>query len=78
MTQAVCVPYRYDTMPPTGKPRSKKPPPTPKQSRPWDIPPLPAKGDAKSEITLAAVGLALSQWEYLEGLPREGNVRGGD
>jgi hypothetical protein len=33
---------------------------------PWDIPPLPKKGDASKSITYEAVGLALSNWESFE------------
>lgn len=56
-------------MSPTGKPRPKKspPPPTPKRSKAWDIPPFPKRGDRRAQKTHAEVGLALSQWEYLEG-----------
>jgi hypothetical protein len=53
----------------TGKARAKKPPPppTPPQPKPWDMPPLPQRGDDERETTFAAVGLALSKWEYFEG-----------
>jgi hypothetical protein len=37
----------------------------PKQ--PWGIPDPPQMGDASNEITFAAVGEALSQWEFFEG-----------
>lgn len=34
---------------------------------PWDIPPLPKRGDSTKSITYEAVGLALSNWEFFEG-----------
>jgi hypothetical protein len=33
---------------------------------PWDIPPLPKRGDLSAQITWAAVGKALTEWEELE------------
>jgi hypothetical protein len=48
-------------------PKKPRPPPTPKQPKPWDIPPLPIRGDANKQDTFSAVGMALSQWEYFEG-----------
>jgi len=56
-------------MSPTGKKRVRKPPPppTPKQKKPWDVPPTPKTGDADPDTTYAAVGRALSQWELFEG-----------
>ncbi len=55
-------------MSPGKKPRIKKPPPppTPKTPKPWDVPPQPKIGDSDREITYAAVGRALSQWELFE------------
>lgn len=49
--------------------RAKKPrpPPTPPAPKAWDMPPLPKSGDTEEQITFAAVGVALSRWEYLEG-----------
>jgi hypothetical protein len=35
-------------------------------SKPWDDPPHPKRGDKKADLTYAAVGRALTQWEYLE------------
>ena len=35
-------------------------------TNPWDIPPLPKKGDASKSSTYEAVGLALSNWEFFE------------
>src|SRR5689334_3074896 len=35
-------------------------------SKPWDDPPHPKRGDKKADTTYAAVGRALTQWEYLE------------
>jgi hypothetical protein len=32
----------------------------------WDVPPLPDHGDDDQTVLFAAVGKALSQWEYLE------------
>lgn len=54
---------------PTEKPKTKKqrPPPTPPQPKPWDIPLLPSCGDLDKNSTYVAVGMALSQWEYFEG-----------
>ena len=56
-------------MSPTGKKRLKKtrPPPTPKGSKPWDMPSLPKRGDRLRDDTFIAVGRALSQWEHFEG-----------
>lgn len=56
-------------MSPTGKKRAKKarPPPTPPQLKPWDMPPLPTCGDQYREDTFIGVGRALSQWEHFEG-----------
>jgi hypothetical protein len=34
--------------------------------KPWDDRPHPKRGDKKADITYAAVGRALTQWEYLE------------
>lgn len=34
---------------------------------PWDRPPLPKHGDADQDITYAAVGRVLTNWEYIEG-----------
>jgi len=34
--------------------------------KPWDDPPHPKRGDKKADMTYAAVGRALTQWEYLE------------
>jgi hypothetical protein len=34
--------------------------------QPWEIPDIPQMGDASNEITFAAIGEALSQWEYFE------------
>jgi hypothetical protein len=34
--------------------------------KPWDDPPHPKQGDKNITTTYAAVGQALSQWEYLE------------
>jgi hypothetical protein len=34
---------------------------------PWDIPPIPTRGDLDAETIFAAVGGALSQWEFFEG-----------
>jgi hypothetical protein len=48
------------------KPKKQRPPPTPKQPHLWDQPPPPKTGDAKDEITFAAVGRSLSAWERLE------------
>jgi hypothetical protein len=51
------------------KQRAKKerPPPTPKEPKPWDIPPIPDdEGDAAPDITFAAVGRALTNWERFE------------
>jgi hypothetical protein len=33
----------------------------------WDVPALPSFGDVDKEVLFAAVGRALSQWEYFEG-----------
>jgi Holliday junction resolvase-like predicted endonuclease len=33
---------------------------------PWDIPPFPDHGDADPNVTFAAVGRAMSEWERLE------------
>jgi hypothetical protein len=33
---------------------------------PWDIPPLPEHGDPSIDLTFAAVGRAMSEWEELE------------
>ena len=33
---------------------------------PWDVPPLPEKGDETNSATFEAVGRATSDWEYLE------------
>jgi hypothetical protein len=33
---------------------------------PWDIPPFPEHGDPSAELTYAAVGRAMSEWETLE------------
>ena len=33
---------------------------------PWDIPPFPAHGDSSPELTFAAVGRAMTEWEELE------------
>jgi len=35
-------------------------------TNPWDIPPLPKKGDTSKSSTYEAVGLALSNWEEVE------------
>jgi hypothetical protein len=35
-------------------------------SKPWDDPRHPKRGDKKADMTYAAVGRALTQWEYLE------------
>jgi hypothetical protein len=48
-------------------PKELRPPPTPKRKHPWDVPPFPDKGDPKPDMTYAAVGRALSQWEKFEG-----------
>jgi hypothetical protein len=45
--------------------------PKPKRSlknktNPWDIPPVPAKGDDDINITYASIGRALSKWEEFE------------
>lgn len=42
------------------------PPPTPKQPKPWDVPPPPTHGDPVDDLTFAAVGRALSHWERFE------------
>ena len=34
---------------------------------PWEVPAPPDRGDPTNEITFAAVGAALSQWEWFEG-----------
>ncbi|HEY4345811.1 MAG TPA: hypothetical protein VGN05_15785 [Parvibaculum sp.] len=46
--------------------RKVTPPPTPKQPKPWDRPPLPAKGDDDERNTFEWVGRALSEWEHFE------------
>jgi hypothetical protein len=33
---------------------------------PWDIPPFPEHGDLSADLTFAAVGRAMSEWEELE------------
>jgi hypothetical protein len=33
---------------------------------PWDIPPFPEHGDPSADLTFAAVGRAMSEWEELE------------
>ena len=55
-------------MSPGKKPRVRKPPPvpTPKRRNPWDAPPPPRHGDFNTDITFAAVGRALTQWELFE------------
>ena len=35
-------------------------------SNPWDVPPVPDKGDASPESIFLAVGRAMTQWEHLE------------
>jgi hypothetical protein len=35
-------------------------------SEPWEIPPIPKRGDRSERVTHAAVGLAMSRWEGLE------------
>lgn len=47
--------------------RPVPPPPTPPRKNPWDIPPLPEKGDIDKTSTFIAVGQALSFWEWFEG-----------
>lgn len=37
-------------------------------SNAWDVPALPSFGDVDKEVLFAAVGRALSQWEYFEGV----------
>lgn len=46
--------------------KEKRPPPTPKALKPWDVPPPPGKGDDDPEVLYAAVGRALSNWSALE------------
>jgi hypothetical protein len=46
--------------------KEQRPPPTPKKRNPWDTPGFPDDGDAKPDMTYAAVGRALSQWEKFE------------
>jgi hypothetical protein len=53
--------------PKSGQPKRPRPPPTPPQPKPWDMPPLPKRGDENQNDTFAAVGVALSKWEYFEG-----------
>lgn len=35
--------------------------------QPWEIPDLPATGDARNDVTFRAIGAALSNWEWFEG-----------
>jgi hypothetical protein len=55
-------------MSPGKKPRIKKvpPPPTPKATKPWDIPPFPKKGDENAGVLYEAIGHALSEWNKFE------------
>ncbi len=55
-------------MSPPKKPRVKRtpPPPTPRQGKPWDRPPLPKKGDDDQNDTFRWVGRALTEWEEFE------------
>ena len=48
-------------------PKELRPPPTPKAKQPWDVPASPNNGNLKPDMTYAAVGRALSQWEKFEG-----------
>jgi hypothetical protein len=53
----------------SGKKRSNRkptPPPTPKQLKPWDPPPFPAKGDQDVRNTYEWIGRALTEWESFE------------
>jgi hypothetical protein len=36
-------------------------------ANPWDVAPAPNEGDKSEDVTFAAVGRALSNWEYFEG-----------
>jgi hypothetical protein len=37
-----------------------------KNVNPWDIPPFPEQGDPSADLTFAAVGRAMTEWEELE------------
>jgi hypothetical protein len=48
------------------KSKTPPPPPTPKTPKPWDIPPMPQKGDDDAQTLYVAIGLALTNWNNLE------------
>ena len=49
------------------RPKKERPPPTPREAKPWDMPWLPSAGDFDQDRTYVSVGHALSSWEYFEG-----------